>query len=153
MTGVQTCALPILKTQAEREFFNRGIRKFSSNRKEDNVQLFERKASNKGTILEINSSFPLLKSLMGDLKKEQLTKLNLVVRMINTRINEIRQTHEEKAFVGIVEKDGLSGNDIVTCVKELIESGLSSELIKNDILPSLGFAVSSLPQEIKQLLK
>ena len=97
-----------LKTQAEREFFNRGIRKFSSNHKENSVQLFERKASNKGTLLEVNISFPLLKSLMSDLKKEQLTKLNLVIRMINTRINEIRQTHEEKEFVGIVEKDGFS---------------------------------------------
>ncbi len=142
-----------LKTQAEREFFNRGIRKFSSNRKEDNVQLFERKASNKGTLLEVNNSFPLLKSLMSELKKEQLTKLNLVIRMINTRINEIRQTHEEKAFIGVEEKDGLSLKDLITCVNELIESGLSSELIKDEILPNLGFSESSLPQEVIQLLK
>lgn len=142
-----------LKTQAEREFFNRGIRKFSSSRKEDNVQLFERKASNKGTLLEVNSSFPLLKSLMGELNKGQLTKLNLVIRMINTRINEIRQTHEEKAFVGIEEKDGLSLKDLVMCVNELIASGLSAELIKTDILPNLGFAETSLPSEVMQLLK
>lgn len=142
-----------LKTQAEREFFNRGIRKFSSNRKEDNVQLFARKASNKGTLLEVNSNFPLLKSLMCELQKEQLSKLNLVIRMINTRVNEIRQTHEEKAFVGIEEKDGLSLNDLITCVNELIESGLSPELIKNEVLPNLGFTESSLPQEVIQLLK
>lgn len=142
-----------LKTQSEREFFNRGIRKFSSIRKEDNVQLFERKASNKGTLLEVNSSFPLLKSLMGELNKGQLTKLNLVIRMINTRINEIRQTHEEKAFVGIEEKDGLSLKDLVMCVNELIASGLCAELIKTDILPNLGFAETSLPSEVMQLLK
>lgn len=142
-----------LKTQAEREFFNRGIRRFSTNSKEDNVQLFERKASNKGTLLEVNSSFPLLKSLMRELNKGQLTKLNLIIRMINTRINEIRQTHEEKAFVGIEDKDGLSLKDLITCVNELIESGLSSELIKNEILPNLGFLESSLPQEVLQLLK
>jgi hypothetical protein len=142
-----------LKTQAEREFFNRGIRKFSSNHKENNVQLFERKASNKGTLLEVNISFPLLKSLISELKKEQLTKLNLVLRMINTRINEIRQTHEEKEFVGIAEKDGLSLKDLIACVNELKDSGLSPELIKNEILPNLGFAESSLPQEIMQLLK
>jgi hypothetical protein len=142
-----------LKTQAEREFFNRGIRNFSSNRKEDNVQLFERKASNKGTLLEVNMSFPLLKSLISELKKEQQTKLNLVMRMINTRINEIRQTHEEKEFVGIAEKDGLSLKDLMICVTQLIESGLSAELIKNDILPNLGFTESSLPKEVIQLLK
>jgi hypothetical protein len=142
-----------LKIQAEREFFNRGIRRFSSNHNEDNVQLFERKASSKGTLLEVNNSFPLLKSLMSELKKEQLTKLNLVIRMINTRINEIRQTHEERAFIGIEEKDGLSLKDLINCVNELIESGLSSELIKNEILPNLGFTESSLPQEVIQRLK
>lgn len=142
-----------LRTQAEREFFNRGIRKFSSNHKENNVQLFERKASSKGVLLEVNNSFPLLKALMSELNKGQLTKLNLVIRMINTRINEIRQTHEEKTFVGIEERDGLSVKDLVTCVNELITSGLSPELIKTDILPNLGFTESSLPQEVIQLLK
>jgi hypothetical protein len=142
-----------LKTQAEREFFNRGIRRFSSNRKDENIQLFERKASNKGTLLEVNNSFPLLKSLMSELKKEQLVKLNLVIRMINTRINEIRQTHEEKPFVGIEEKDGLSLKDLMSCVNELIESGLSNELIKNEILPNLGFTENTLPQEVVNILK
>lgn len=142
-----------LKTQAEREFFNRVIRKFSANKSEDNVQLFERKASNKGTLLEVNINFPILKSLISELKKGQLTKLNLVIRMINTRINEIRQTHEEKVFVGIEEKDGFSAKDLVTSVNELIASGLSAELIKTDILPNLGFAENSLPPEVMQLLK
>lgn len=142
-----------LKTQAEREFFNRGIRKFSSTRKESIVQLFERKASNKGTLLELNNSFPLLKSLMGDLNKDQLTKLNLVIRMINTRINKIRQTHEEKLYIGIAEKDGLSKEDLIICVKELKKSGLSSDQIKTDIIPNLGFAENSLPPEVLQLLK
>jgi hypothetical protein len=142
-----------LKIEAEREFFNRGIRKFSNNRSEDNVQLFERKASNKGTLLELNNNFPLLRTLRDGLKKEQLTKLNLVMRMINTRINHIRQTHEENAFVGIEEKDGLSLKDFVVCINELKESGLSSEHIKSDILPNLGFTEGSLPPEIMQLIK
>lgn len=142
-----------LKIEAEREFFNKGIRKFSNNRSEDNVQLFERKASNKGTLLELNNNFPLLRTLRDGLKKEQLIKLNLVIRMINTRINHIRQTHEEKAFVGIEEKDGLSLKDFIICINELKESGLSSEHIKSDILPNLGFTEVSLPPEIMQLLK
>ena len=141
-----------LKTQAEREFFNRGIRIFSSNRKEDNVQLFERKASNKGTLLEVNISFPILKSLMSELKKEQLTKLNLVIRMINTRINEMRQTHEEKVFVGIEENDGLSLNDLIVGINQLKESGLKNDQIRKDILPNLGYKIESLPTEILNLL-
>ncbi|KAF0200059.1 MAG: ATP-binding [Bacteroidetes bacterium] len=142
-----------LKTQAEREYFNRGIRDFHNTPREDKVQLFEKKASNRGPILELNFNFPLLKSLLSELAPEKVTILNLLIRMINTRINKIRQTHEEKEFIGIEEKDGLSLKDLVTCVNELLESGLSSELIKTDILPNLGFAESSLPQEVIQLLK
>jgi hypothetical protein len=142
-----------LKIEAEREFFNRGIRKFSNRVNEDKVQLFERKASNKGTLLEVNNNFPLLKSLMNDLEKEQRTKLNLVIRMINTIINQIRQTHEEKSFVGIEEEDGLSLDDLIKCVTELKETGLSSEQIKKDILPNLGYLESSLPEEVLQQLK
>ncbi|MBK9225331.1 MAG: hypothetical protein IPO23_13315 [Flavobacterium sp.] len=73
--------------------------------------------------------------------------------MINTRINEIRQTHEEKAFIGVEEKDGLSLKDLITCVNELIESGLSSELIKMRYFQILDLRESSLPQEVIQLLK
>jgi hypothetical protein len=141
-----------LKMQAEREFFNRGIREFSSNSKKDNVKLFERKASNKGTLLELNSNFPLLKSLMSELHREQLTKLNVVIRMVNTRINEIRQTHEEQSFVGIEEKDGLSLGDLIICINELLEAGLSTDYIKDEILPNLGFKENSFPQEVLQLL-
>jgi hypothetical protein len=90
---------------------------------------------------------------MCELNKDQLTKLNLVIRMINTRINKIRQTHEEKLYLGIEEKDGLSKEDLINCVKEFKESGLSSDLIKTDILPNLGFAEKSLPPEVMQLLK
>ncbi len=142
-----------LKTQAEREFYNRDIRTFSSSKEEDKSQLFERKASNKGPLLEVNNNFPILSSLINGLDKEQIIKLNLVIRMINTRINKIRQTHEDKTFVGIEEKDGFSVKDLVECVNELIAGGLSSELIKTDILPNLGFSDISLPHEVKQLLK
>lgn len=52
-----------LKIEAEREFYNRGIRTFSNGSNDSKIQLFERKASNKGVLLEINNNFPLLKSL------------------------------------------------------------------------------------------
>jgi len=74
------------------------------------------------------------------------------MRMINTRINHIRQTHEEKAFVGIEEKDGLSFKDLMICINQLMESGLSSEHIKSDILPNLGYTEASIPPEVMQLL-
>ena len=142
-----------LKIQAEREFYNRGIRKFSDKTSEENVQLFERKASNKGTLLELNNNFPLIKSLVSELNKKQLAKLNIVVKMINTRINEIRQTHEDKSFTGIEETDGLSMIDLISSIKQLQACGLSSDQIKNDILPNPGYKLNSFPEDIMYLLK
>ncbi|BFM43259.1 ATP-binding protein [Flavobacterium sp. CFS9] len=142
-----------LKIEAEKEFFNRGIRDFSNSKQQNRENLFERKASNKGVLLELNSEFPLLKEVREDLSKEQSAKFNLVLRMINTSINKIRHTHEETAFLNIEEKDGLSLSDIVISLTTLQKNGFSSEQIKKDILPGLGFEESSLPEAIKQLLK
>jgi hypothetical protein len=94
----------------------------------------------------------LIKEIKKDLSKEQSAKFNLVLKMINTSINKIRQNHEETSFLNIEEKDGLSLNDIITSLIALKKNGISSEQIKKDILPGLGFEVSSLPEGIKQLL-
>lgn len=142
-----------LKIEAEREFYNRGIRKFSGAKSQDNNQLFERSSSDKGSILEVNINFPLLRILKDTLDKDQNSKLNLILRMINTRVNSIRKVHEEKEFLGIQEKDGLGIDEIKKNIVELLNSGISSEMIKEDILPHLGFKFSSLPEEIKLLIK
>jgi hypothetical protein len=141
-----------LKIEAEREFYNRGIRTFSNNKKEEKTQLFERKASNKGVLLELNLDFPLLKTLKSELNKDQLSNLNLVIKMINTRINQIRQTHENKTFTGIEEKDGVSEYDMISAILQLKNSGLSSEQIRKDILPNLGYKDESLPSQIMKIL-
>ena len=142
-----------LKVEAEREYFNRGIRKFSGSKGKTNIQLFERKASNKGVLLELNNSFPLINNLKNGLSKEQLTNLNLLLRMINTRINDIRNSHEDKEFSGIEEKDGLSLDEIRQCIEQLLNSSVAKEIIKEDILPNLGFNVKSFPSEILDLIK
>jgi len=73
--------------------------------------------------------------------------------MINTRVNNIRHVHEEKEFLGIKEKDGLSVEELHDNVLELLSSGISKEMIKEEILPHLGFKFSSLPENIKSLIK
>lgn len=142
-----------LKIQAEREYYNTGQRKFSGTKEENNVQLFERLNSSKGSLLELNSNFPLIKSLHTELNKKQQIKLNLLLRMINTRINSIRRVHEEKEFIGIEEKDGIKEEELITSIKELMKSGIPKSMIKEEIVPHLGFKYTSLPIEIKSLLQ
>ncbi|MBT6226473.1 MAG: hypothetical protein HOI47_07445 [Candidatus Scalindua sp.] len=141
-----------LKIEAEREFFNRGIKRFSDKNKKDKIQLFARKASNKGVLLELNSDFPLLKKFKEELTGKQISRLNIVIKMINTTINKIRQTHEESSFAGIEENGELALGDLITGITELKKAGLDSDMIKKKILPDLGYKLDSLPVEITNLL-
>ena len=142
-----------LKIEAEREYYNRGIRKFSGNKSQNHNQLFERSYSNKGSVLEVNNNFPLLKNLQDSLNKKQNSTLNLLLRMINTRVNNIRHVHEEKEFLGIEEKDGLSVDELKINIIDLISNGSTKEMIKEGFMSNLGFKYSSLPETIKSLLK
>ncbi|MBB6611779.1 ATP-binding protein [Pontibacter sp. Tf4] len=145
--------ISILKGEAEKEFFNRGIRKFSGQKKAGSIQLFERRSSSKGVVLELNADFPILKELRNELTGNQLSKLNWILRMITTSINKIRHVHEDVAYNSTGEEDGLSADSIISGIVLLRENGMTPEQIKKDILPSLGFSEASLPEEIKQLLK
>ena len=141
-----------LQTEAEREFYNRGIRKFSETKSKVKPSLFLRVASNKGTLLQLNLDFPLISSLTESFNKEQKEKLNLIFRMINTRVNEIRQTHEDKPYTSLTE-DGIEDHNIIELINTFLSSGFEKKHILNDLLPSLGISKSSLPDEINEMLK
>ena len=141
-----------LKQEAEREFYNRGIRTFSGAKNKKNYQLFERSNTNKGSLIEINRNFPLVESLASSLSSDQKIKLNLIFRMINNRINSIRQTFEEKEFIGIEEKDGITELELLSQVQMLLDCGMPKEIIKDEIIPHLGFKINTLPQSIQEIL-
>jgi len=142
-----------LKIEAEREYYNRGIRKFSGEKSNQNIELFDRSYSNKGSVLEVNNNFPIVKALKESLSKKQKSQLNLLLRMINTRVNSIRHVHEERDFIGLEEKDGMSSDELKNSILEWQSNGISNEIIREDIIPHLGFRHSSLPCDIKSLLK
>ena len=142
-----------LKIEAEREYYNRGIRKFSGTKAQNHVQLFERSYSNKGSVLEVNNNFPLVKTFKESLNKQQNSQLNLLLRMINTRINNIRHVHEDKEYLSIEENNNISTIDLKNNLLNLLNQGMTKDIVKNEILPNLGYKFSSFPNEIKDLLK
>jgi len=139
-----------LKIEAEREYYNKGIKKFSGNK--NKAELFKRRASSKGTLVEINLDFPLLNDLKKELTAQQFSKLNIVFKMINTIINKIRHTHEEKPFVGMAEEDGMTLDELVSSIEVLKKSGLDPEIIKTKILPDLGYKLETLPDELSKMI-
>lgn len=141
-----------LKIEAEREYFNRGIKTFSGGQSQ-NIQLFRRVSTNKGTMLELSQDFPILNSLKSELNKSQLSRLNVLIKLINTTVNKIRQNHSDKSFVGIEDEDGMSLEELIAVVKDLMGNGVDSTTISKHVLPQLGFKQDSLPDELLNLLK
>lgn len=142
-----------LKTEAEREYFNRGVRKFSSATKIDTSKLFHRKSSSKGILLEVNNEFIIVNNLMASLDSKQQSQFRLITKMINTTINQIKQSHQDIAYVkNSNDSSGISDDDVILLIEELRISGISLDQIKKDILPGLGFSLSSFPQSIINLL-
>ena len=145
--------ISVLKDQAEKEYYNRGVKTFAGIKKDDNINLFSKIATNKGVMLEMNYEFPLLNNLKRELNKGQQLNLDALIRMVNNSVNKIRHVHEEKQFSGIEQQDGIALPALKTVISDLLSNGVSSDQIKENIIPLLGFTYESLPGELKNLLK
>jgi hypothetical protein len=139
-----------LKLEAEREFFNKGIKQFKETKEKNNIQLFERKTSSKGPVLEVNRDFELVRSLLLDLDNKQTAKFNMLLSMVNTRINKIRSTQTNQSFLDGVN---LSKEELIMNIKDLKSRGVNSTTISQYVIPELGYTLESLPQEVLELLK
>lgn len=143
-------AIVDLKTEAQKEYFNHGLKSFKQRPSECSSELFYKTATNKGILLRINDEFPLLKSLKSSLNSHQKAELNFILKMSSYLINKVRQV-DNIQITGDVEKDDISPDEIVKSIKELLSLGLSKEQIKKDILPNLGLK-DNLTEEISNLL-
>tara|TARA_R110001583_G_scaffold184059_1_gene343104 strand:+ start:1160 stop:2677 length:1518 start_codon:yes stop_codon:yes gene_type:complete len=139
-----------LKLEAEREFFNKGIKKFKETKEKNNIHLFERKTSSKGPVLEVNRDFELIQSLLLDLDKNQTAKFNMLLSMVNTRINKIRSTQTNQNFL---DDTSLSKEELILNIKDLKSRGVNSATISQYVIPELGYTLESLPQDVLELLK
>jgi len=142
-----------LKTEAEREFYNRGIKRFNENKGTKVQDLFNRTPSNKGVRLELNHDFPLIKNLQSALSKTEQLQLRALVRMINTTINKLKHTHEDTPYLKTTSPNSFTNEEIKCMLKQLIEGGMSKNEIRQSILPHLGHTPDSYPEDIINLFK
>ena len=140
-----------LKDEAKKEFFNRGVSKFPK-KSASSESLFVRTASNKGMLLEVNKDFPILKQLNQELSLSSQAKLKVFLKMINTQISQIKQTHEDKVFFGTKEENSLSTEELLKTITSLISNGIEPSIIKKEILPNLGYKINTFPEEILKVL-
>ena len=141
-----------LKCEAEREFYNRGTRRFNDEKKSENKELFTRTPSNKGIRLELNHNFPLISALNKALGRQEQVQFKALTRMINTTVNKIKQTHEDTPCVETDCPNSFTNDEIKGIIKQLIVGGMSKEDISRSVLPLLGHTKDSYPEDITELL-
>jgi hypothetical protein len=141
-----------LKSQAQKEYYNRGIKTISTTSENIKGHLFKRTPSSKGMLLEINEAFFLVENLYATSKSEQVKILRIIFRMINTTINKIRQVHEDENFNVMEEKISITVNELSLIINKLKQNGIASEDIRNGFLPALGFRQDLISKEIDKLL-
>jgi len=135
-----------LKTQAEKEFHNKGLKKIAGTKTRSQNTLFTRQPSSKGILMRVNEDFELIKQLRQQLTQDQYGLVRTILRMVNTSINKVRQVHEDRSFAEAV-KEGLTEEEIAKTIVILRDSGLNNQQIE-EILTNMGLKTSTIPQHI-----
>ena len=143
--------ISVLKKEAEREYFNRGLTKFVSNDVENKAILFERQQTNKGMILSINPEFVLIKALLEELKPEHGAKVKLLIQMVNTMFGKMRSTHSDMVF--IEDSNKISSLELFENIKDMQNKGISNDVLRKIIIPGLGYKLDTLPKNILELIE
>ncbi len=138
-----------LTSEAEKEFFNRSIKKFDNKKQSKADKLFLKTHSSKGPLLELNLDFPLLEEVLSSCDKDQKSKILLLTRMINTTINKIRNTHLDTSFYKCEE---IKNDTLLSNIEALISKGYTKEFIKENILKELGIKTETLPKELLRII-
>lgn len=139
-----------LKKQARLEFHNRGTRPFVGPRPTAQ-NLLNRVATNRGNLLQVNKEFPVLRALEDSLTEQQQSQLRILLTMLQTALNKVRQNHQDRPFVEVMSE--MSAADLTRTVNDLIEGGIPADHIKDNVLPNLGVLQESIPREVLELLE
>ena len=99
--------------------------------------------------MELNPNFPIIDEITASLSRAHRSKLNLLFRLINTQINKIRQTHEERPFlVSNEDSDEVSTSDLKQVVHDFLKAGWTEEQVRSDFLALLGYSKESIPSDL-----
>jgi len=139
-----------LKKEAEKEYYNYETR--AKPAKTPIKTIFSKVYTNKGMVLEIDNTFPVLNDLMTSLNEQQQKQLKIILRMITTAVNKIKKVHEDSTYAEWTEKDKFNDTDLANTISFMLNSGMSKTDLLNEMIPAMGISTESLPQAILTLL-
>ena len=137
-----------LKCEAEREFYNRGIRRVEGEQDTKSEELFSKVPSSRGILLELNNGHPTINSLFESFDQRQTSIFKVLCRSINAAVNKLKQTHEPETFCQIECDNKVSIDDIKTTIAALRSIGTADAEIKKLIIFQLGYSKDSIPSDI-----
>lgn len=141
-----------LKTEAEREYYNRTVRRVDAGEPKRTEPFIKTTATTRGAQMEINHSFPLVKELVDSLNTNQRTNMKAILRMVRTELNKIRRVHVDTTFTAVESEDELSQEELVKLVNKLLKGGFERDFVKTQLIRELGYEFLGLPKEVKDLL-
>ena len=142
-----------LKTEAVREFYNRGTKQFRGARVKTKYEaLFNKVATDRGALFKINEGYPTVETLLSSLDQGQKSTFRLLLKVVETAVNKIRQTHEDQPYISSAGIEYLSEDELNAAVEKLLAAGVSKDVIVN-CLPDLGYTIDSLPVGLLLKLK
>lgn len=137
--------IEVLKNESNKEYFNRTSKNIPI--KNDNkFGLFEKIPSNKGMKVELNKNYPLLKEIEKELSEKSKSNLKILIKMINTQIDKIKDIHEEKGFLD--SDNEINEEDLKIAIKTFKKIGFTAKTIKNELLPDLGYNLNTIPEHL-----
>lgn len=129
-------SLEDLKENAQKEFYNVGLKEIKSNSKEDkDKELFRKVYTNKGSLIYLNYSNPLLNFLYESFDEDQRKMFKVLTKNINAVFNKNRQFDSDT----IINEDNDSANldEIETTIAKLRELGIDEDSIRKTYISNI----------------
>jgi hypothetical protein len=140
-----------LREQAKSELSKRGSKLNSSVSTMKHTDLFSRAHSAKGTYLEINMDFPLLKNITEELNQSQKRRLYLLLRLISSKFNYNKEI-EYNSLLEEENEKGFTDEELIESIVSLKSAGWSKEKILNIVLKDLGYSENNLKKNMIEFL-
>lgn len=142
-----------LKAEAAREYNNKSVRP-QKNGSQKNQELLNLVPTSKGVTFEINDMFPLFRTAFEGLNKLQASSFKFILKMLVVKLNMIRDSHQQKSFITEIKSEStISEKELEDAISKLRNSGIPPEIIKKDLIPSLGYSLDSIPNSVLKILE
>lgn len=129
-------SLEDLRENAQKEFYNVGLKEIKNIQKEDkDKDLFSKVYTNKGSLIYINYDNPLLNFLFESFDDDQKKIFKILTKNLNAVFNKNRQFDADTIINE--DRDSVNLDEIETAIAKLRELGIDEESIRKKYISTI----------------